>query len=158
MGENKKGERKMKAMQKMKALRTVFALAAVLAMTGAASAKPSNVGPGIQGDLTPTRDSVTFSVPVDTCTAVANHTYSIKAYIFQPSGRMFAIGITDPPTPFNCLGLAQTVEVTVNAFPGLTFKPGPATVLFQVIDTDNTVPTSPVVIIMDESGSRIDLH
>ena len=148
----------MNPMQKMKTLKTAaFALAALLAMSGGAWAKPSNVGPGIPGDLSPTRDSVTFSVPVE-CTAVANHAYSIKAYIFQPSGRMFAIGITDPPTPFTCQGVAQTVDVTVNAFSGLTFKPGPATVLFQVIDTDNAVPTTPVVIILDESGSRIDLH
>ena len=151
----------MQPMQKMKGLKRALAVVAVLAMTSTAAwAKNGNGnGPGITGDLNGTRDSVEVSVPVDACTTVLNHVYSIKAYIFQPSGRIFAIGIADPnPTVFTCQPTAQTILMTINAFPGLTFKPGPATLLFQVLDTDNSVPATPVVNIIDESGSRIDLH
>ena len=151
----------MKPMQKMKALRTAFALATLLAMSGGAWAKPSNVGPGIPGDLTPTRDSVDLAVPVagfPSCDINnLTQTYSVKAYIFQPSGRLFAVGIgfsgtftcsTDPNT-------TQDVFMTVDAVQGLTFKPGPATLIYQVLRTDSSAQT---VITVDEKGSRVDLH
>ena len=152
----------MKAMQKMKALKIALALAAVLAMSGTGwAAKPS--GPGISGDLNGSRDSVALSVPVpayQACINDGNHSYAVKAYIFQPSGRIFAIGISDP-TSFSCtLTTEQLINVTVNAFPGLTFKPGPATLLFQVILTedDGNIATPPVNTVIYEYGSRVDLH
>lgn len=142
----------MKGMQKIKLALT---LAAVLAMGGTGWAKPG--GPGIPGDLNGSRDSVEVLLPVGACTAVANHTYSIKAYIFQPSGRIFAVGIGN--TPFTCQALAQEVLVTVDAVQGITFKPGPATLIYQVLDTDNTNPSTPVTTTVgDELGSRVDLH
>ncbi len=152
----------MKLMQKIKALKIALALAAVLAMSGTAAAKPS--GPGIAGDLNGTRDSVALSVPVPAYVACdttnTNQTYSVKAYIFQPSGRIFAIGISNP-TSFTCsLTTEQLIDVTVNAFPGLTFKPGPATLLFQLILTedDGNIATPLVDSVIYEYGSRVDLH
>jgi hypothetical protein len=142
-------------MQKIKAFKRALALAAVLLMAGTAWAKQGG-GPALSGDLSPNRDSVEVFIPVEGCTAVANHTYSIKAYIFQPSGRIFAIGIG--VAPLTCQANPQDVPVTVNAFQGLTFKPGPATLLFQVLDTDNTDAANPVVTTVDENGSRVDLH
>jgi len=155
----------MKAMQKMKVIKIAFALAAVLAMSGTGwAAKPSGVGPGIPGDLNGARDQVTLSVPVPAYQACdtlnANQTYSVKAYIFQPSGRIFAIGISDP-TSFSCsLTTEQLIDVLVKAFPGLTFKPGPATLLFQVTLTedDGNIATPPVDTVIYEFGSRVDLH
>ena len=146
----------MKAMQKMKVIKIAFALAALLAMSGNGWAKPGGGGGGTNGDLNGSRDSVLVLLPVDACTAVLNHTYSVKAYIFQPSGRIFAVGIGN--ATFTCQTGAQYVSMTVDAFPGLTFKPGPATLIFQVLDTNNTNPSVPVTTIVDEQGSRIDLH
>jgi hypothetical protein len=149
----------MKAVQKIK---VALALAAVLTMSGTGWAKPS--GPGIPGDLNGSRDSVALEVAVpayEACdTTNTNQTYSVKAYIFQPSGRMFAIGISDP-TSFTCsLTTEQLTAVTVNAFPGLTFKPGPATLLFKVILTedDGNIATPLVDTVIYEYGSRVDLH
>lgn len=148
----------MKAMQKMKVIKIAFALAALLAMSGNGWAKPGGGGGGggTNGELNGSRDSVLVLLPVDACTAVLNHTYSVKAYIFQPSGRIFAVGIGN--ATFTCQAVAQDVSMTVDAFPGLTFKPGPATLMFQVLDTNNTNPSAPVTTIVDEQGSRIDLH
>lgn len=99
-------------MQKMKALKRALALAAVLVMAGTAwAAKPGGVGPGIPGALNGSRDSVTLEVPVPAIQAPpqglcdplnTNQTYSVKAYIFQPSGRMFAIGIGYNTENFSC--------------------------------------------------------
>ncbi|HET8670254.1 MAG TPA: hypothetical protein VFM05_06370 [Candidatus Saccharimonadales bacterium] len=149
----------MKGMQKIK---LALALAALLAMGGTGWAKPN--GPGLPGDLNGSRDSVVLSVPVpayDACdTTNANQTYSVKAYIFQPSGRMFAIGTSDP-TSFTCsLTTEQLINMTVNAFLGLTFKPGPATLLYKVILTedDGNIATPLVDSVIYEYGSRVDLH
>jgi hypothetical protein len=149
----------MKAMQKIK---LGLALAAVLAMGGTGWAKPS--GPSIPGDLNGSRDSVALSVPVpayvECDTTNTNHSYSVKAYIFQPSGRMFAIGTSDP-TSFTCsLTAEQLINVTVNAFPGLTFKPGPATLLFKVVLTEDDGDTNTPLVdtVIYEYGSRVDLH
>jgi hypothetical protein len=148
----KKGERRMKGIQKIK---LALALAAVLAMSGTGWAKPN--GPGLPGDLNGSRDTVEVLLTVGACTAVLNHTYSIKAYIYQPSGRMFAVGIGN--NPFTCQAVAQEVLLTVNAVQGITFKPGPATLIYQILDTDNTNPsTPPVTTVVDEQGFRVDLH
>src|SRR5437867_888139 len=136
----------MKAMQKMKVIKIAFALAALLAMSGNGWAKPGGGGGGTNGDLNGSRDSVLVLLPVDACTAVLNHTYSVKAYIFQPSGRIFAVGIGN--ATFTCQAGAQDVSMTVDAFPGLTFKPGPATLIFQILDTNNTNPSVPVTTIV----------
>lgn len=149
----------MKTIDKMTALKRALALAAVLALTGTGWAKNGNGGgPGIPGDLNGTRDSVTLSVQVDACTAAPGQTYSVKAKIFQPSGRLLAIGIGT--TSFTCQAVAQTVDnVTVNAVSGLTFKPGPATLVYEVIVTDSTTtPHTVSVVPGTETGSIVQLH
>jgi hypothetical protein len=73
---------------------------------------------------------------------------------------MFAIGISDP-TSFTCSQTTeQLIAMLVKGFPGLTFKPGPATLLFQVILTedDGNIATPPVDTVIYEFGSRVDLH
>jgi hypothetical protein len=154
----------MEGMPKMKAIKIALALAAVLTMSGTGWAKKNNGGgPGMSGVLNGARNSVALSVPVPAdpeCINDVNHRYSVKAYIFQPSGRIFAIGI-GVPTSFTCsLTLEQPIDMTVNAFPGLTFKPGPATLLFQVILTedDGNTATPLVDSVIYEYGSRVDLH
>jgi len=155
----------MKALKKLTGLKRVVALAAVLAMTGTGWAKKNGNGPGIPGDLNSTRDSVTLSVPVDaalTCddTLISTQSYTVKAYIFQPSGRLLAIGI-GTSDPFSCISggtLPPMVDMTVDAFAGLTFKPGPATLLYQLILTDSTDPTMTTVGVLSENGSRVDLR
>jgi len=156
----------MQAMQKMKGLKRALAVMAVLAMTSTAAwAKKGGGGPAVSGDLlanghvtmevlVPAFESCAVPVPNTTPT----QTYSIKAYIFQPSGRMFAIGLGSNTELLECSTTEQLIDVTVKPFSGLNFKPGPATLLFQVLE-NNTDPTNPVVNgVIDESGSRIDLH
>ena len=156
----------MQQMQKMKGLKRALAVVAVLAMTGApAWAKKGGNGPGVPGDMSATGEvTMQVSVPAfESCiapTSPATQSYSIKAYIFQPSGRIFAIGIGSNTEAFGCLTTEQLVDVTVTPFPGLNFKPGPATLLFQVISTDDDgdVNTPAVDTVVYENGSRIDLH
>jgi hypothetical protein len=145
----------MKSMQKMKVLKGALALAAVLALASTAWAKKNGNGPGIPGDLSPDRTSVTVQLTVDACTATVSQTYAISAYIFQPSGRLLNIGIGS--APFTCQNIAQTVEVTVDAVPGLAFKPGPATLLYKINLTDTSTNPATVTVV-DENGSRVDLH
>jgi hypothetical protein len=164
VGENKKGGKWMKSMQKIRIIKGVLILVAVLAIAGSAWAKKNKSGPGIPGVLNSARDSVTLQVPVDaipTCDPLnLNQIYSVKVYIFQPSGRLLGIGIGANDGPLSCSATdAQMVDATVNAFPGLTFKPGPATLLYQVILTDNDpLLVTPTVTVVDENGSRVDLH
>jgi hypothetical protein len=158
----KGGNRGMKGTERIKA---AFALMAVLAMSGTGWAKPSFGGPGISGELNGPRTEATvdISLPAFTGCDTLNtlESYAVKAYIFQPSGRMFAIGISDP-TSFTCSSTTQVVvqDVLVKGFPGLSFKPGPATLLFQVTLTedDGDVNTPPVDSVIYEFGSRVDLH
>ena len=161
----------MKTM-KITALKWALALAAVLAITGTGWAKkPTFAGPGVASQLDSTRTIVTLSVPVSqqacqTNTATQTYAYSVKASILQPSGRILAIGFSDP-TDFNC-SLDQNVNVTITAIEGLSFKPGPATLVYQVIETiTTTVVTDPIAgttatttttNVINEYGSRVDLH
>lgn len=151
-------------MTKMKLVKLALVLSAFLGATSTGWAAKGGGGPGLPGDLNPSRDSVVVSVAVPAyteCDALnLNETYAVKAYLFQPSGRIFAIGIAEPTT-FPCSSTTeQSVEMTINAFPGLTFKPGPATLLFQVImSEDDGLPETPIVeSIIYEYGSRVDLH
>ena len=163
----------MKGMQKMKGIKIAIALAAVLGMGGIGwAAKPVGVGPGISGDLNGPRTEVTVEVtvpqmeapPTGLCdTANTAQTYSIKAYIFQPSGRIFAIGIGSNTESFSCSTAAdQQIDMLIKALSGLSFKPGPATLVYQVIQTttDITDPLNPKItdLVVEEAGSRIDLH
>ena len=149
-------------MKKVGIIKLAVALLAVLAMNGTGWAAKGGGGPGVSGALNSTRSSAVVSVSVPAyaqCDALnLTQTYAVKAYIFQPSGRIFAIGITEPPTSFTCNPAGTTVDVTVNAFSGLTFKPGPATLLFQVILTENDGVNPAVDSVIYENGSRVDLH
>lgn len=155
--------------EKLKIGSMAVALLAVLSMTGTGWAKKSFAGPGLSGAfVNGARTSVEVTVPVQpleecgTAVAPATESYTVKAYIFQPSGRMFAIGIGDATT-FTCSSSAVTdVLTTVDAFPGLDFKPGPATLLFKVmrtVDPDGAGALPPEAeVVVDEYGYRIELH
>jgi hypothetical protein len=162
------GKKRMKAMQKIK---VVLALAVVLATSNVGWAAKSR-GVGIPGDLDGTRTEVTVEVtvpqmeapPTGLCdTANAGQTYSIKTYIFQPSGRIFAMGIGANTETFSCSTTAdQQIDMFIKALQGLSFKPGPATLVYHVIQTttDTTDPLNPKMtdLVVHESGFRIDLH
>jgi hypothetical protein len=174
----KEEKRRMKVMRKMKVIKTALALAAVLAMSGNGWAKQGGGGHGVNGDLN--GDIVTLEVTVPTkteaglCDSVTptpgptpapTKTYSIKAYIFQPSGRMFGIAIGYNTETFTCDTAAdQQVDVQMKVFPGLSLKPGPATLLYQVTETTTTTSTGPTPTttlaneVIYEYGYRIDLH
>lgn len=158
----------MNVKTKMTALKWAFALAAVLAISGTGwAAKPSFGGPGISGALDGTH--VDVSLPVRgflQCNPAPapgiTQTYALKVFIFQPSGRIFAIGIGNSGN-FTCgtdPNVTVDVDVGVDALPGLSFKPGPATLVYQVIrtTTDNTDPLHPLTTSVDDYGFRVDLH
>ena len=155
----------MKVMRRMKMIKTALALAVVLAMAGTGWAKPGFGGPGVNGDLNGNTVTVVITVPTNTEVGLCDTTvlpvgttkaYSIKAYIFQPSGRMFGIALGT--NTFTCDTLAdQQVTVALQVFPGLTLKPGPATLLYQAIETTTTTTTTTNEVIY-EFGSRVDLH
>jgi len=170
----------MKSM-KINALKYALTLAAVLAISGTGWAKkPTFAGPGVDGQLDPTRTSVTLSVdvPQQTCqtttsnqdpvtlqTTMQEYSYSVKAYMLQPSGRILAIGFSDP-TVFDCVN-DQNVNVIITAIQGLSFKPGAATVIYKVTETttttvtaaDGTVLSTTVATnVLNEYGSRVNLH
>jgi len=153
----------------------IMALAAALVSSGPVWAKPKQgVGaPGLVGDLSPARDSAIVKVPVDCDVAGADQTKTAKVSvkIFQPSGRLLNIGTgsvesTEEP-PLICTGSQTEIEVTVNAIPGLGFKPGPATILIKLTETTTTttmsndvppVPVETVVVNETESGAIINLR
>ncbi|HEV8722254.1 MAG TPA: hypothetical protein VGW77_16675 [Candidatus Binatia bacterium] len=143
----------MNVFNKLTALKRALALAAVLSMSGTALAKNDNGG-GVSGDLSPDRTSVTLTVTVGCDSTTEGLTGALSVYILQPSGRLLSIGIFNQTV--NCTNPVsdQIIPVTVNAFSGLTFKPGPATLLIRFVTTNQTT-LAPIV---EETGSRVDLH
>jgi hypothetical protein len=151
-------------MQKMKGLKRALAVVAVLAMTGTAAwAKKGGGGPGIAGELN--GDTVTVQLTLPTSTQVGlcpnpaslTATYVVRAKIFQPSGRL--LGIASGEASFNCdATIDQVVPVTLQVFPGLTLKPGPATFLYQAFETDPASIPPTIDEQIYEYGFRIDLH
>jgi len=157
--------------------RIVGALALAAALVSSApesAAKPAQAGPGLIGDLnSPVRNMAVVKVPVDCDPAGANQTKTAKVsvIIFQPSGRLLNIGTgsvesTEQP-PLICTGSKTEIDVTVNAIPGLAFKPGPATILIKLTETTTTTtpnldPNQPPLVEVDvdetESGARVDLR
>jgi len=148
-----------------------LALAGALVCSGPAlAAKPGKGGgPGMLGVLSSTRDSVVVKVPVDCdpvpqgSTNTKSETLSVK--IFQSVGRLLNIGIFSVSSSEQqiCTGGPTEIEVTVKAIPGLTFQPGPATILIKLTETTTTPPVPPALLpTVDvhetESGARIDLH
>ena len=158
-----------------------LALAGALVTSGPVSAaKPAQAGGGggggggLIGDLSPARDSAIVKVPVDCDPAGANQTKtaSVSVKIFQPSGRLLNIGTGSVASTAQqpiCTGSQTEIDVTVNAIPGLAFKPGPATILIKLTETITTTTTTPsippataptVTVTVDEteSGARVDLR
>ena len=155
-----------------------LALTAALLSSGPVLAKSGKGGggPGLNGDLNQSRTSVVVMIPVECAapvvngTATATTTATLSVKIFQSVGRLINIG-TGSGTP-TCNGLPTDVAVTVNAISGLTFQPGPSTILITLTETLTTqtqipnpaIPgqfttvetTSPPEI--TETGARIDLH
>jgi hypothetical protein len=74
--------------------------------------------------------------------------------IFQPVGRLINIGTSN--TSVTCDGATSVQDVTVNAIPGLTFQPGPATLLIRFSAPQD--PNNLSTVTITETGSRIDLH
>jgi hypothetical protein len=158
----------------MRKIKIALVLVATLAMAGTGWAKPGNGGgPGVNGDLNGNTVTVVVTVPTNTEVGVCDSTppplgttkaYTLKAYIFQPSGRMFGIALGT--NTFTCDILAdQQVTVVLQVFPGLTLKPGPATLLYQAIETTLTTTTTATGTtstttneVIYEFGSRVDLH
>jgi len=162
-------------------LKWALPLVIVLAITGTGWAKKKTfAGPGVDGQLDPTRTIATLSVPVpqQACqtttsntdvitgqTTTQEYSYSVKAYMLQPSGRILAIGLSDP-TDFDCVN-DQNVNVDITAIQGLSFKPGPATVIYKVTETttttvtDNTatvLSTTVTTNVINEYGATVNLH
>ena len=156
-----------------------LALAGALVTSGPVLAvKPAQPtqggGGGLIGDLSPARDSAIVKVPVDCDPAGANQTKtaSVSVKIFQPSGRLLNIGtgsVASTAQQAICAGSQTEIDVTVNAIPGLAFKPGPATILIKLTETITTATTTPpvppatqptVTVTVDEteSGARVDLR
>ena len=152
-----------------------LAVAAIFAMSGSAVAKkPANLG-GISATLSSDRKTVTVDAtpqcaqptvpPAQGATSTLSAEYSI--YIFQSHGRLINIGIGndegDCTTP---------KQVTVEAIEGLTFQPGPATMImkvttYQAVTTTTpsqtpggqaTTTTTETAIGISESGARVNLH
>ena len=153
-----------------------LALAGALVTSGPVSAaKPAQGGGGgLIGDLSPARDSAIVKVPVDCEPAGESQTKtaSVSVKIFQPSGRLLNIGtgsVESTAQQLICTGSQTEIDVTVNAIPGLAFKPGPATILIKLTETITTTTTTPpvptatqptVTVTVDEteSGARVDLR
>jgi hypothetical protein len=160
----------------MTALKWALALAVVLAMTGTGWAKKPTFAPSLDGQFKDAaRTMVDVLVPIPQCTDsytasngdIYNFSYSLEAYIFQPSGRILAIGFYGP-SAFDC---ASNVDVTITAVQGLSFKPGPATLLYKVTETEdvttttaNPDPTLPPItsttttITVHQYGATINIH
>jgi hypothetical protein len=148
-----KGERSsMNGTRKLTALKRAMALAAMLATSGTALAKNGNSG--VPADLSPDRTSATVTVSVQCDSVTQAPSGALSVYIFQPSGRLLNIGIANDTVTCTNPAVPQNIVVTVNAISGLTFKPGPATLIVRLttIDPITTLPT------VSESGSQVDLH
>ena len=164
----------MKVMRRMTVIKTAIALAAVLAMNGTGWAKKGFAGPGLAGDLNGNTVTVDVTVPTKTealCPVVTpppvgttiSYSYIVTTYIFQPSGRMFGIALGGNTTdPFTCdTNADEVVSLQLQVLPGLTLKPGPATLLYKVTETTTTTTiggTTTGSEVIWEYGSRVDLH
>lgn len=146
----------MKAAKKMTTFKWALALAVVLAISSTAAAKkPASLG--VSGDLSADRTSVTVSVTTPACVtdplATQPAVGSLSVYIFQSVGRLINIGTSN--TSVTCNGATLVQDITVNAIPGLTFQPGPATLLIRFATPVDPLTNQSTI---TETGSRIDLH
>ena len=78
---------------------------------------------------------------------------TLSVYIFQSVGRLINIGTYN--TNVSCgTGVETAQPVTVEAINGLSFQPGPATLIYR-FTTQDSVSLLPTV---QENGARLDLH
>ncbi len=128
-----------------------IALAAFLLVGGAAFADTSSVGIDATGALNQARTTATLTGNV-VCTVAPgalSESATLTVHIYQSVGRLINIGIGDAIGPnkdgsITCDGTAQTWSAVVNAIPGLTFQPGPATVVVRSVTTETVAVLDPV--------------
>ena len=160
-----------------------LALTAALLSSGPVlAAKPGKGGggPGLLGDLSPTRDSAIVMIPVVCATnptapgvgQTQTQSAIVSLKIFQSVGRLINIGTGSAESACSSAGQLLNVQVQVEAIEGLNFQPGPATILKTITQTVTTTTTTPavppatestvtvteVVIQEAETGARIDLR
>jgi hypothetical protein len=141
----------MKGISKLTGFKGAVALAAILAMNGAALAKKPVAG--VPAQLSADRTSVDLSINLlcDPATTL-NAQGSLSVYIFQSVGRLINIGTFN--TNVACTGVETAQAVTVEAIDGLSFQPGPATVIYRFTTQDSVSLLNTV----QESGARLNLH
>jgi hypothetical protein len=160
VGETNKGEKDMKATTNMTTLKRALVLAAVLTLTGTAWAKPKSAPPGVSGDLSSDRTIATVTISDQQCSPVASDptaSETLSVYIFQSVGRLINIGIgngTDADA-VPCDGTPYDRTIDVYAIQGLSFQPGPATMLIRVTAPD---PLDATKTIVSEKGFQVNLH
>ena len=153
MEKNTKEKQLMNGISKLTGFRGAVALAAILTMNGAASAKKPDAG-GVPAQLSADRTSVELSInyQCDPATTL-NAQGSLSVYILQSVGRLINIGTYN--ANLSCgTGLVTAQTVTVEAIDGLSFQPGPATLIYR-FTTQDSVSLLPTV---QESGARLNLH
>ena len=141
-----------------KSIKSALVVSTMLMASVSMPAAAKKGGPTSSGDLSPDRTSVELMIAAQ-CEAPVNQgdtkTGTLTVHLFQPSGRLLTIGIGTGDVP--CDGTQANVVVTVEAIPGLKFKPGPATAVYkmteQTMDVNNVVTASTT-----ESGETVNLH
>jgi hypothetical protein len=151
-GENHKGEKAMKGISGLIGFRRALALAAILAMNGTALAKKPDAG-GVPAELSGDRTTVNLTINLQCNPATTlNAQGSLSVYIFQSVGRLINIGTFNTNVP--CTGSATAQTVTVEAIDGLSFQPGPATLIYRFTTQDSVS----LITTVQESGARLNLH
>lgn len=146
----------MNVFNKVTAFKQALALAAVLSMSGTALAKNGNSG--VDGDLSADRKEVTVRMPEIPACDFLTTTGTLSVYIFQSVGHLINIGTYSGSVSCNGAPTAAQ-DITVTAIPGLTFQPGPATLLVRYTTTTTTAgvpPTSTQT--HSDTGARLNLH
>jgi len=141
----------MRASNKLTRIKAVVALVAVLASSGVASAKKPV--PGLPAQLSADRTSVdlTIAVQCDPATTL-NSQGTLSVHIFQSVGRLINIGSANYNV--TCTGIETSQPVTVEAVDGLSFQPGPATLIYRFTTTDSVT----LIDTVQEKGARLNLH
>jgi len=144
----------MNRIGKLTGFKGAIALAAVLAMNGAALAKKPVDNGGVPAALSADRTSVDVTINLQCNPATTlNSQGSLSVYIFQSVGRLINIGTFN--TNVSCgTGAVTAQAVTVEAIDGLSFQPGPATLIYRFTTQDSVSLINTV----QESGARLNLH
>ena len=143
----------MNRIGKLTGFKGAIALAAILAMNGDALAKKPDAG-GVPAQLSADRTSVDVTINLQCNPATTlNAQGSLSVYIFQSVGRLINIGTFN--TNVSCgTGAVTAQAVTVEAIDGLSFQPGPATLIYRFTTQDS----GSLINTVQESGARLNLH